>query len=480
MTELPNLSQLTHEQKDDLIRFLFAQVQQLSAQVAQLSVQVIELQGRLGKNSSNSSKPPSSDGLAKKKTSSLRQPSGKKPGGQKGHPGSTLKRMAEPTQTVSHGLAEQCDRCGQALRMEQAQVAQRRQVLDIVLSPVDVTEHQTFKLRCACGQRHESQFPSHIKQAVQYGPDIQALGVYLTQGQMLPYARTRELIEQLYGLTVSQATLVGWVQQAKEALQASADLIAQGLRQASVAQADESGLRIAGKLQWLHVVANENLTWYGIHAARGMQAIEEHDILTLLQGVLVHDCWAPYWQLDCTHALCNAHILRELLYIEEQTKQQWARQMAQFLILCNKIAHAVREQEQPLTAENMTALRIVYESIVHEGEAVNPEKPKAQGQRGRAKQSEAFNLLRRLRQHADSVLRFIDDPKVPFTNNLAERAIRMPKVKQKISGCFRTIEGAESFSVIRTCLDTLRKQGHSMFSVLQHAFYGNPITPTGC
>lgn len=289
----PDLSVLSHEEKDTLILSLFARLDALESKV--------------NKTSENSSKPPSSDGLAKT-TSSLREPSGKPPGGQAGQKGTTLKRVAEPTGTVHHPLPQQCMRCHSALPLEQAEVAARRQIIDVPATVFDVIEHRTLAVTCRCGQAHVSSFPDDVTELVQYGPNVRALGVHLTQGQMLPYARAAELIHDVYGLSVSPATLLAWVAEARAALQATADRIADRLHAAPVLNADESGLRVAGKLHWLHIAASDTLTWYGVHAKRGMAAIEAHGILPKRLGVPVRDCWAPYWRLDdSVHALCNAH-----------------------------------------------------------------------------------------------------------------------------------------------------------------------------
>ena len=418
------------------------------------------------------------DGLAKK-TRSLREASDKPVGGQIGHKGTTLKRVAQPNETVKHPLPGRCDRCHQPLPLSEARVAERRQVFDVPVMAFAVVEHCTLEVACGCGQIHASTFPSDVSDTVQYGPNVRALAVHLTQGQMLPYARTAELIRDLYGLSVSPGTLVSWVGEARVALQGTADLIAELLRRGALVNADESGLRVASKLHWLHIAASEKLTWYGLHAKRGLEAIEAHGILPKRMGVLVHDCWAPYWKLDDgPHALCNAHLLRELLYVKEITGQEWPQAMTQFLLTSNQLCEAARQNEVRFSAADVTAFRTLYEAIVAEGEQLNPEACKPLGVRGRIKQSIPYNLLRRFRLHADAVLLFISDHAVPFTNNVAERAVRMPKVKQKISGCFRTVAGAENFCVIRSCLDTLRKQGHGMLEVLQRAFAGNPIQPT--
>lgn len=251
------------------------------------------------------------------------------------------------------------------------------------------------------------------------------------------------------------------------------------VRAAPVVSADESGLRVAGKLHWLHIAASATLTWYGVHAKRGMEAIEAHGILPKHIGVLVHDCWAPYGRLnDATHALCNAHLLRELVYVKESTGQQWPSAMMRLILDANKLCEAVCTQKVQFSADDIAAFRTVFDAIVREGEQLNPETDRSVGLRGRVKQSVVANLLRRFRLPADAILLFIANFSVPFTNNIGERTVRMPKVKQKISVCFRTLTGAENFCVIRSCLDTLRKQGHGMLDVLRRAFAGGPISAT--
>jgi transposase len=269
-----------------------------------------------------------------------------------------------------------------------------------------------------------------------------------------------------------------WTDEASTCLMPVVSKIADGLVRAPVAHADESGLRVASSLCWLHTVASETLTWYGIHTKRGMDAIEAHGILPKRMAVLVHDCWGPYWNLPGDHALCNAHLLRELIFVRETTQQTWPTRMIDVLCNTNALCEAARAKgDTALSAKQIENIARQYEAALIEGEAENPEKVRAPGQRGRVKQSTAFNLLRRMREHANEVLRFSTDLTVPFTNNLAERAIRMPKAKQKISGCFRTVKGAENFCVIRSYLDTLRKQGLNIFQALCATFHGKPIQP---
>lgn len=465
-----DLDRLSDGEKNTLIVWLRARVKELeSARV------------KVRKDSHNSSIPPSADGFKKpKKTRSLRKKSNKKPGGQAGHIGTTLKQSDQPTRTLVQPLPVQCDQCQLPLPTEGARVSARRQVFDIPVVPCEVVEHQTLEQVCGCGKVHVSAFPSAVTEAVQYGPNVKALGVHLVHGQLLPYARAAQLIGDLYGITPSAGTLLAWVAEASAAFQGSADIIAEGLHVAPVVNADETGLRVDSTLYWMHVAATEKLTWYGVHAKRGMEAIVAHGILPNRIGVLVHDCWKPYWGLDCVHALCNAHLLRELVYVQELTGQAWPMRMIDFLCQANDLCEAARQKNITFSTSDTAAFVTLYHEILRDGERLNPAAVKRAGKRGRCKQSVAFNLLDRMRQYADAVLRFIHDPTVPFTNNTGEQGVRMPKVKQKISGCFRTLEGAQHFCVIRTCLATLHKQGHGMLDAIRRAFAGNPIVPDGC
>ena len=469
MKELPDLSSLSHEQKDVLIRQLFDLVQQLTARVE-------ELEARLSKDSHNSSKPPSSDGLGKK-TRSLREPSGKNSGGQAGHPGKTLKRSSHVDIVVDHRLPQHCP-CGLPLDAAEVEVHERRQVFDIPVARYQVTEHRTQQARCACGRAHQSSFPEGVTEVVQYGPNVRALAVHLTHGQLLPLARSAQLISQLFGLNLSPAIVLAWIDEASHRLRSAVEDIGQALITVPVAHADESGLRVAARLHWLHTVASDTLTWYGVHAKRGMAAIEEHGILRKRIAILVHDCWMPYWDLHCVHALCNAHLLRELTFVHETTGQRWAQRMIGLLRRANhRCAAARQEDKRALTTRQIRWIGKNYETILTEADADNPQATRQNKRRGRVKQSLAFNLISRLREHADAVLRFVTDLRVPFTNNLGERAIRMPKVKQKISGCFRTLKGAQDFCTIRSYLDTMHKQGHNLFEALRSTFMGRPPLP---
>jgi transposase len=470
---LPDLSRLTHAQKDELIIYLFGEVQKLIAVVEAQDARIKELEARLGKNSSNSSKPPSSDGLSKA-PKSLRKRSGKKVGGQAGHKGETLRQVTQPDETIILEVPTHCMACGQRLEVEEARIVETRQVFDIPSSLHTVTAHCAQEVRCSCGHKNRSDYPDNVVGPVQYGSNIKALAVYLTQEQMLPFARASELIKSLYGLCISPGTLVSWVAQAHRGLTPVVEEIAQKLSEAAVVCADESGLRVDGKLYWLHTAVTEDYTWYGVHAKRGIDALTDFEVLTSFKGVLVHDCWKTYWQLNCSHALCNAHVLRELVAIEENTQAQWAKEMQDLLYAGHHLWCA--RGDQPIPQEKIVALEKQYTALLEKGFAAHP--PNApSGKKGRPKQSDAHNLLCRLRDHQSAILRFLREAHVPFTNNLAERAIRMPKVKQKIAGCLRAVEGAQAFATIRSYTDTLRKQGQDIFSSLRDFFAGNPWRP---
>ncbi|MEX2163041.1 MAG: IS66 family transposase [Sulfuricaulis sp.] len=467
MQTLPDLSKLSHAQKDDLIRLLWPLIEE----VRQLKARVAELEARLAKDSHNSHKPPSSDGL--KKTHSQRESSGKAPGGQAGHKGTGLKRVSVPDTVIEHRLPEYCV-CG--ARLNAAYSGERRQVFDIPVAQFNVTEHRTWQARCRCGREHQSAFADGVNQLVQYGPNLKALAVHLTQGQLLPLFRTAQLIEQLFGLPLSAATVHAWIGEAARRLAPAVARIGQALVASPVAHADESGLRVAAKLHWLHTVASPTLTWYGVHARRGAPAMQAHAILPHRSGVLVHDCWGPYWQMPGEHALCNAHLIRELIYLHETTGQVWPKRLIRHLRRARDHCEAARREGHAAVPDRLRRrIERRYAAILAQAQACHPPQTRTRPRRGRIKQSVAHNLTRRLSLHAAAVLRFVSDLTVPFTNNLGERAIRMPKVKQKISGSFRTLKGAEDFCIIRSYLDTLHKQGHNVFQALRSAFIAQPI-----
>ena len=450
-----------------------------AATITQQTERIRALEARLAKTSRNSSKPPSSDPPFKKPPPrSRRQRSGRQPGGQKDHPGTTLTLADAADHTVVVGLSGTCT-CGQDWSVAATEVlSERRQVVDVVIRR-EVTEYRVVEGICTCGGRQRSAFPEGVAAPVQSGAGVSALAVYLTQYQLLPYQRTADLFEELAGIAIAPGTLQRMVDTGAQTLQAPVAAIRETLAAAAVAHADETGMRVGGALHWLHVLSTPQLSAYFVHPKRGAEALAAFGLLEHFTGVLVHDHWSAYRQFACAHACCNAHHLRELIAITETSPHQtWAAQM--IALLCEANDAVIAARAAPLEAVPAPALgrfHARYDAILTAAAARNPPRQRRPGQRGRIQQSPAFNLIARLREHRDDVLRFLTDLRVPFDNNQAERDVRMPKLKQKVSGCFRTPGGAAHFATIRSYLSTLRKQSANLFHALVLTFQGRPPMP---
>jgi transposase len=450
------------------------------AQNAALRARVEDLEARLAKDSHNSSKPPSSDGLARK-TKSLRRRSDKKPGGQIGHRGETLRLVAVPDAVVEHRPAR-CGTCQRSLpTAAPVVVRERHQVHEVPPVRLVVTEHQALHVRCpACQAVTAAAFPAEVPSRVQYGPRLRALAVYLLEQQLVPYGRVREVLEDLLGAQLSVGTLVEWVQQTAMTLEPVEARIKAALSQAPVLHSDETGVRQAGRLAWIHVASTKQLTHYGVHAKRGTEATSAIGILPSFGGVSVHDGWKPYRaHASCRHALCNIHHLRELTFLEEQYHQTWAKELKDLL----RAMKAVTDQARSAGATQLPAAdrdRFVarYEGLLATGLAANPPPLRPAHQRGRQKQSPARNLLERLWLGQAEVLAFLDDLRIPFDNNQAERDLRMLKVQQKVSGCFRSTHGGAAFARTRGYLSSLRKQGVKRLAALESLFTGQLLYPS--
>ncbi|HEY7834388.1 MAG TPA: IS66 family transposase [Ktedonobacterales bacterium] len=445
----------------------------LREQVAALLARVQQVEGQRAKDSHNSSKPPSSDGLARK-TRSLRQPSGKKPGGQSGHRGTTLRLVAAPDHVVRQRPAV-CACCQAPLEGVAAERVERRQVQDLPPVRLVVTEHQAERVRCPqCHALSPAAFPAGVEAPAQYGPRVRALAVYLSQQQVLPFARVRAVLAEVVGCPLSVGTVVSLVQRCAAALAPVEAATKTALQAVAVLRNDESPVRVGGRWQWVHVSSTERLTHYGLQAQRGATATEAIGILPGFRGTSVHDGWTSYWHYrDCRHALCNVHLLRELTWVAEQLKQPWAAAMKALLLdMRTAVATARAAGATQLEAGQRAALLARYAALLAQGVAANPVSPPAPGppKRGRRKQSPARNLLDRLFRHQHEVLAFLDDFAVPFDNNLAERDLRMLKVQQKIAGCFRSVPGAVAFCRTRGVLSTLAKQGIAHLATLQALF----------
>jgi transposase len=454
----------------------------LVEQIAKLEARLTEVEGQVKKKSHNSSKPPSGDGFGKK-TKSLRIKSQKKTGGQPDHPGSTLEWSDQVDTIVLHQV-EQCNSCGADLATEPVTAIHARQVYDIPPIELKVTEHQAEVKTCPhCQTEHIAEFPPLVTNVVQYGARLKSMMVYLMEGQLLPSARTCELLSDMLGVNISEGTLFNTLGQCFEQLAAQEEAIKAEIVGADVVHFDETGIRVKGKLWWLHVACTDGLTYYFVHSKRGHDAIDQMEILPNFEGKAIHDGWKSYQDYECEHFLCNAHHLRELTFIWEQYQQSWAFQMLILLGSIKQEVDAARQFQTQLATEVLDAFESRYQTLLELGFAANPPPPPPpptkHGRRrgGRLKQSPARNLLDRLHQHQDSVLGFMYDFDVPFDNNQAERDIRMVKLKQKISGTFRSESGAKMFCRIRGYISSLRKQGLNVLDAFISLFSGSPQSP---
>jgi transposase len=462
---------------------LRAEVAELREQVRTLLAEVEALKGRLSKDSHNSSKPPSSDGLARK-TKSLRRTSGKKAGGQPGHPGQRVSLIATPDRIETHRPTH-CGSCQQELPAEASGWIERRQVQELPPMRLVVTEHRIAHVRCPrCGATTTAEAPAGVAAPRQYGPRLRAVGAYLAQQQFVPYARVRELLADLFGAALSVGTLVNHVQLGADHVRGIEEEIKEELRRAPVLHHDETGLRVVApdgqaRGQWTHVTCTPNLTHYARHAARGVRALDAIGILPGYTGVSVHDGWTSYRHSQAgRHALCNAHHLRELTFVAEELQQEWAGRL-------NHLLRAMRSAVEQARASGFPQLERAarddfiarYEALLGDGLAQHPRPPPLEPRRrGRRKQSPVRNLLDRLWTYEHEALLFLDDFAVPFDNNQAERDLRMVKIQQKVSGTFRSDGGADAFCRLRSVCSTWRKQGRSVLDALTHAFAGHPLS----
>jgi transposase len=460
-----------------------AAIERLEQRVAGLEAETAELRRRLAQNSRNSSRPPSSDGLAKPPAKSLRRPSGRRPGGQPGHPGGHLEMVAVADEVVDHVPAV-CAACLAELATGEEVGYLVRQVFDLPQIRLRSSEHRAHTRRCACGHETTASFPAAVGAPTQYGPRVRALGIYLVSYQHLPYGRAARLLSDWIGAPLSTGTLAGFVARGAEELQPFLDEIHAQITAAPVAHFDETGARAEGKLRWLFSASTEQATYYSLHDKRGFDGLDHAGVLPNFTGVAVHDGFKPYRKYThLQHALCNVHHLRELLGVTEQapddSQQAWAVQMDRLLRdLRTAVLDARATGRNRLDPGELAGYRDRYQQIITLGHQTNPAGTVPTGKRGVIRQTPAHNLLARLDTYRDDVLRFATDFRVPFDNNLAERDIRMIKLQQKISGCWRTITGAEHFLAIRSYLSTAGKHHQPIAHALTALAARDPWIPT--
>jgi transposase len=452
---------------------------ELRAANAVLAARVAELERQLAKHSGNSSRPPSSDGLAKPPVAKrARQPGTRRPGKQPGAPGAHLAQVADPDQVVVHRPVA-CGGCGGDLTLALVTGVEVRQVFDLPEVRLWVCEHRAERRQCACGHVTAGVFPEQARAVACYGPGVRAFGAYLAVQHHLPVERAAQVLGDALGASVSAGTLASLPAEGAVGLGGFVDRVREQLARAEVAHFDETGARVAGRLHWVHSASTPLLSWFTVHARRGVAAMDAAGVLPGFRGVAVHDGWSPYWRYDqATHALCAAHLLRELEAVAELPGQGWAAELAEwFAIACGQAAAARDAGADQLTAATLVRLRDRYDHILASGRAANPPPSRPPGRRRQPKRSPAVCLLDRLEVHHDEVLRFLEDLRVPPTNNLAERDIRMVKLQQKISGCWRTLDGAQAFLTVRSYISTARKHGINPLAALRRLFQGDPWLP---
>lgn len=479
MPPLPDITAFQDQpQLYRLLQALIERIAVLEQDNATLHAENTQLRARLKQNSTNSHKPPSSDGLGKAAIKNNRKKTQKQPGAQPGHAGTTLQAVATPDEHVHHRHT-QCGHCGRPLDQVTVATVQRRQVFDVPRLCLSVTEH-LIEGKCCPDCHRLSYAPCRYEQPLQYGERLKALSLYLRQVHYLSYDRTQQFFADLFGVPISDGVLFEAEETAHEALGSFEQHLKAHLLASRVLHADESGMRAAGKTQWVHVVSNGAYTFYGFHGKRGSKAHQAQGLLPQYVGTLVHDRYVSYDQHGYRHSLCNAHLLRDLKYVDEEAGKPWAGEMIEVLL-------AMKRQSEAHEPDSVTVQRLVgrYRQVLARGLATESgqlDRAPPWKKRGRRKRSKSLRLLEVLREREADVLRFLHEPLVPFDNNQAERDVRMVKLKQKVSGCFRSVAGAERFCRFRSYVSTCQKQGVAILEAIERALIGQPhlfIPPSG-
>lgn len=478
--------------KDEMIEQLLMQVDSLTialnslqqsfdaqtALVANLNQTIQELKEQLNKNSKNSSKPPSSDGFKKPAPKSLRKSAGKKVGGQDGHQGTHLAVISDPDEIVKH-MPSACEGCPHYKMCKRtACIAERRHIIDAVVT-VNVTEHQQLEIPICMlrGDTRKGSFPTNVKATVQYGENLQALSVALNTVGAVSVKRTHEILSGVFNIPIATGTISSMVRRCADAVSETVNRIKQKVTESGLGHFDETGTRVDKKLWWVHDASNCEFTYLDISPKRGHVGMEQCGVLPSFHGIAMHDCWASYWNyMDCRHAVCCAHLLRELTGIaENHPKQKWAAAFIDLLLEMKKLKDkAVETGKESLSYYHYHKFDKRYNELIKQGREENPLPVVTEKKRGRKKKGKILALIERLDNYKASVCLFIRNFNVPFDNNQAERDIRMIKVKTKVSGCFRTEEGARDYLKIMSYIGTAHKQGYNAYEAIKNAISGNP------
>ena len=460
------------------INGLNTEIVDLKATCAKQWLRLTELEARLNMNSNNSSKPPSSDGY-RKEIKNSRQKSGKATGGQPGHEGRTLEKVNNPDKIVEDKTPSTCE-CGHNLEGIES-LKKTRQVFDFPKPQIRVVEYVSNELVCpGCKKVHKTEFPAGVNHPTQYGENMQALMNYFTQYNLIPLGRAAEAIADITGQAVSQGTLVNAANRLSVGVDGTVEEIKKQLINSDVVHFDETGVRSEGKTMWMHTAGTEKLTHYAVHEKRGEEAAKAIGILPFFKGVAMHDHWKPYYCFkDCSHAECNSHNLRYLKDIVENFHQDWARNMASLLIETKSIVAELKlSGAAEMPREEIMMWQNRYHKIIELGILEDAAKsPQVLNKKGKPKKSKPLQLLIKLQQFDIETLAYLYDFDVDFDNNLAERDIRMQKFRQKISGCFRSADGANTFSRIRSYISTARKNGIGALDAIARAIKGQPFVP---
>lgn len=450
----------------ELEELFVATIAQKDKEIADLKKENADLRRQLGKDSNNSSKPPSSDGFKKgKKPKSLRK-SGGKNGGQFGHSGKTLEMSKTPDETITNKVCT-CGNCGADLTNNPIVNIERRQIFDVPPVVLKVIEYQSEIKRCACGTTTKAAFPENVNSPVQYGASVGSLLAYWNVAQFISVERCTEMFAELTGFKISQATVLSHMNKIEEKLIPHQNYVFEQLVKSYLLHADETGIPIGKIGHWLHVISNELWTLYHVHKSRGSEAMIDMGVLPIFKGIVVSDFWSSYFTFDnLIHAMCCAHLLRECQGVTDNNCGDWARRMFELLQLSWHTTKLARTSNKPIEPAIVTAIFERYDSIVSNGFMEVKSLPDSQSK------TDAINLLKRFDKHKENILRFVVDNKVPFDNNQAERDVRMVKAKTKVSGCFRTLEGARQFASIRGFVSCLRKQSRDVLLSFEQVVNG--------